>query len=521
MNKQDLIDSISEIDEELLERSERNKNAMSDGTEAEANGIPEPETREKPSRIRLWKRPAMIAAAVLLVLCLTGIIVFIMSNRQGENSILNPYLVSAAEYPEIAKKPDYRDFDEDGDGVIGTKEWETYFEASDEWSRQKKELKKVNGYDPALVKTGLLEFSAKLMPQLLKDHNHENVICSPLNIYIALGMLAETTDGNTRQQVLDLLGIENLDVLRSRMKGLWNNSFNAGNMKCLLASSVWLRDDIEYNKETLDNLAKYYYSSSFSGDMDSAEYSEAFRTWLNEQTDGILEEQISGLSFTPDTVIALATTVSFSAKWQSEFSKTATTADVFHAADGDIQCDFMHRTGSDRYCWGDRFGAVQKFFDFDGLLGSMMFILPDEGVSVYDLLEDEQILDYIDKGIQYEQSKNMIVNMSVPKFDVSSKGDICEALKRLGITDAFDAGKADFSPVSTETEGIFLSRVDHGVRVIADEEGVKAAAYTVELLNGAGMPPEEKIDFVLDRPFMFVIRLGDGLPLFVGIVENP
>ena len=57
---------------------------------------------------------------------------------------------------------------------------------------------------------------------------------------------------------------------------------------------------------------------------------------------------------------------------------------------------------------------------------------------------------------------------------------------------------------------------------MADEEGVKAAAYTAELLYGSAMlPPDEKMDFVLDRPFMFVIRSAEGIPLFVGIVERP
>ncbi len=30
------------------------------------------------------------------------------------------------------------------------------------------------------------------------------------------------------------------------------------------------------------------------------------------------------------------------------------------------------------------------------------------------------------------------------------------------------------------------------------------------------MPPEEEVDFTLDRPFLFVITGEDGLPLFVG-----
>ena len=217
--------------------------------------------------------------------------------------------------------------------------------------------------------------------------------------------------------------------------------------------------------------------------------------------------------------MALATTVCFCAKWQSEFNKNNTKQDIFHSENGDIQCDFMNISGTDTYFWGDKFGAINKYFDRYG--ASMMFILPDEGTSVYDLLADEQVADFIERCSEYEQKKNLIVNLSVPRFDVSSKEDIIDDLKELGITDAFDRQKADFSPVSDDPAEIWLDKVEHGVRVMADEEGVKAAAYTAELLCGSAMPPDEKMDFVLDRPFMFVIRSAEGIPLFVGIVERP
>ena len=59
-----------------------------------------------------------------------------------------------------------------------------------------------------------------------------------------------------------------------------------------------------------------------------------------------------------------------------------------------------------------------------------------------------------------------------------------------------------------------------GETVQIDEEGVKAAAY-IELPGaGAAAPPEEIVDFVLDRPFLFVIE-NDNIPLFAGCVNNP
>ena len=54
-----------------------------------------------------------------------------------------------------------------------------------------------------------------------------------------------------------------------------------------------------------------------------------------------------------------------------------------------------------------------------------------------------------------------------------------------------------------------------------NEEGVTAAAYTEMRLAGAAAPPDDEIDFVLDRPFLFVITGRDGLPLFVGTVHPP
>ena len=52
---------------------------------------------------------------------------------------------------------------------------------------------------------------------------------------------------------------------------------------------------------------------------------------------------------------------------------------------------------------------------------------------------------------------------------------------------------------------IFVSKIEHGVRVAIDEEGVTATAYTVEMTAGSSRPTEDEIDFVLDRPFIFVI----------------
>lgn len=178
----------------------------------------------------------------------------------------------------------------------------------------------------------------------------------------------------------------------------------------------------------------------------------------------------------------------------------------------------MHKGGSNTYYWADQFGAVALSLEGSG---KMWFLLPDEGVAMDDLLADEQTMEFLNSNGNWENSKHLIVNMSVPKFDVVSDLDLRDGLNALGITGVFDATVADFSPMTSKVAEIFLSKADHAARVAIDEEGVTAAAYTVMMMAGAAAPPEEEMDFVLDRPFLFAITGADGLPLFVGVVNRP
>lgn len=221
------------------------------------------------------------------------------------------------------------------------------------------------------------------------------------------------------------------------------------------------------------------------------------------------------------TILALATTIYFKAPWSSKFSDSATEKDIFHAQDEDLTVDFMHRSGAKTYYWGDSFSAVSLELESDG---AMWFLLPDDGISTEELLMDPQAMDFLLRNDRYawENNKYLIVNMAVPKFDVVSDIDLIPGLRTLGVTDVFDYTVSDFSPMTVDTDEVYISQAKHAARVKIDEEGCEAAAYTVMMMRaGAAMPPDEKIDFVLNRPFLFCISGANGLPLFVGVVNTP
>ena len=144
----------------------------------------------------------------------------------------------------------------------------------------------------------------------------------------------------------------------------------------------------------------------------------------------------------------------------------------------------------------------------------MVFVLPDEGVTPESLLQRQGFLTELTGDYNAAE-----LVWSVPKFDVKSSTGLNEALQALGVTDAFDGTKADFTPLTDN--GAVVDSVMQAARVKIDEDGVEAAAYTEIVVNESAMmemPPT--VEMELDRPFLFVIFDSSNVPLFVGTVNT-
>ena len=178
-----------------------------------------------------------------------------------------------------------------------------------------------------------------------------------------------------------------------------------------------------------------------------------------------------------------------------------------------VTADFMHREDdAARYLRGRGYQAAA--LPLQGNL-QMIVALPDQGRSTADLLSRQGLLEELTS-----MEDRHCVRWSVPKFDVHSSMDLAELLQDMGVTDAFDKSKADFSPLSDEAA--VLAGVMQAARVKVDEDGVEGAAYTEAIvdLKCAEAPGAKPVEMCLDRPFVFVVATSDGIPLFVGTVQS-
>ena len=288
-----------------------------------------------------------------------------------------------------------------------------------------------------------------------------NEVYSPLSLYAALGMLTELTEGQTKQQVMDLLGVSGNEELRQWTQTLWRQLYRDEKDSALwLGNAAFLNENMTFHKEPLDVLAKSYYASSYQVPMGSKAANQAIAKWLNEQTNDLLADDTGAIKTKERDLLRLYNTLYYKAAWQTEFF---------------------------------------------------------EGVTVEELLQRKNILGEPLAVDEWE----VRVNWSVPKFDLHDSLKLNDVLQTLGVTDAFDVSKADFSPLADQEQPVYVESVNQAARVKVDERGVEAAAYTeVEVADGDPMPrelPEEEMD--LNRPFVFVLE-QDGVPLFVGVIQT-
>ncbi|MBE6784617.1 MAG: serpin family protein [Ruminococcaceae bacterium] len=456
------------------------------------------ETEKAPKKMR--KRPywiGAVAAVLAVVICISS---FLNTPVITANAIALPGDARIMEYPR------YDDYEDRESCMADRAVWEN----ESEHRRTTRENAAVS----------LSQFFTEGSSEFLTSQNNENTLWSPINAYIGLSMLAEITDGDSRKEILDLFGVSDIETLRSQVSAIWESVYeDDGNEICTLANSLWLEDGLNYNQDAMNNLAYHYYASVYQADLGNKNANKEIGNWLNKNTGGMLKDRTDKIDLSPDTILALYSTLFFQAKWSDEFNSKNNTNDIFHGVNGDTNVIYMNKKLCQMYYyWHNDYSAVALSLKNGS---TMWFILPDEEKTTADVLNNSSYGEMISSGDGeegWQNKKYMKVNLSVPKFDVSSTVNLKDGLGRMGVTKVFDMESSDFTAITSDLP-VYVTAVNQSARVEIDEKGVKAATYIEIQGAGSAMPPEEIIDFVLDRPFVFVISKGN-LPLFTGVVNN-
>lgn len=337
-----------------------------------------------------------------------------------------------------------------------------------------------------------------------------NANYSPLSLYFALALAGTGANGETQSQIFDSLGISDAEELSAQCGNLYRLLYTDHEItKLKIASSLWLDNNTVFNDDFVQNASKNFYASSYSVDFADEATGKAMGQWISDNTNDNLKPDFQTDA---EQILSIINTVNFRDEWINRFNKDKTAENVFHAPDGDVTVNFMNQTfGSMGFAKGNGFTRSSL-----GLKGSgrMVFILPDEGVSVSKLLSSAGNIQEIFEG---GKSSHGEVIWQIPKFSYNIKYELTDTLKTLGITNAFKQ-KADFSGITGGTA--FITNVTQQTHIAIDENGVEASAFTQIDYAGAAMP-DGRAEMILNRPFIYGITAENGTLLFVGMCNNP
>jgi serpin B len=362
--------------------------------------------------------------------------------------------------------------------------------------------------------------------QVLKESGRENLFYSPHSISTALAMTYAGARGTTEAEMARALrftlGQERLHpafngldlLLESRGEGAEGKDDQG--FRLHVVNALWGQKGFGFEDAFLDTLAQNYGAGLRLVDYRQAAESarQIINAWVSEQTEERIQDLIPAGALDATTRLVLTNAIYFNAAWQYPFTESRTADEPFTRLDGStVSVPMMAQSESLGYVAGDGYQAVDLLYSGGEL--SMTIVLPAEGR----FEEVEAALDADQVSMILDSLRRQQIALAMPKFEFESEFSLPDALRQLGMVEAFTS-QADFAGM-TGGRDLAISDVVHKAFVSVDEKGTEAAAATAVIMKLTSAPAEP-IRVSVDRPFIFLIRdIETGAILFLGRVLDP
>ncbi len=361
------------------------------------------------------------------------------------------------------------------------------------------------------------QFGFELLNLIVNEETeNDNLMVSPMSVSLALAMVYNGAEGDTKSQMEEMLhknGLSSTDINKAYKNLVEALASHDPEVELSIANSIFYNQAYSLNQAFLDT-NRYYYEAEIEG-LDFADSNGTLNTvnnWVKAKTKDKIESILDQVS--PNDVLYLINAIYFKGEWTYQFDEQETHDRAFQIKSGtEVDVPTMTIKESFNYTSQNEFELLELPYGSDKY--SMLIFLPHEGHSANEiaaLLNPNNIEMWLED--MYTTSKTVYF----PKFEFSYQNSLVDNLRLLGMQDAFSTTDADFSGIANVY--LYISEVLHKSYIKVDEEGTEAAAVTAITFETTSMGQESI--FNVDHPFIFAIREKDtNAILFIGKVSNP
>ena len=364
-----------------------------------------------------------------------------------------------------------------------------------------------------------------------------NTAISPVALFMALAMAAESANGDTRQEILDAMGVtyEELNANMLYLNYICNQVLDNGGsqsngqnqIKCV--NSLWVQNGVKVKDEGVKALTTKYYSDLFYMNFDEDDVNSILTSYISNETHGLLSPD---LDVKPDVLLILMNVVYLRDIWNrfgNEFSFT------------DQKYDFVNydqsKTNTQLLCGHYNSGKAmetdvfRKFYISTNGELKLTFIVPQDGHSLDEIYTTE-VLNAPSQYITYDTESDPQFNYSFhtrclfPEFKAVFDDYLQDVFKKMGVKKFFNEFSCDFSNLTDEL--VYCSKFRHITKLEVTRKGIEGAAVAYESMDrqgSAGPGQKEKVwkdvyfDFPVDRDFAYILS-KDNIPIFTGVVKS-
>ena len=374
--------------------------------------------------------------------------------------------------------------------------------------------------DVAKVAEGCNQFAFDLYAHLLRQEG--NLFLSPYSISTALAMTSAGARGETADQMAKVLCLPasggTIHAAYSALQSDLNAAGAKGAFDLVVANRLWGQKGYKFLPDFLQLLDTSYSAGleplDFAADTEGSR--KTINAWVERETRDKIKDLLKPGVLDAMTRLVLTNAIYFKGKWASEFDKKLTRdEDFFVTPEKKVAAPLMRQTAEFGYFDGGEMHALELAYQGDRL--AMVVLLPKskDGIEGLEAALTPNMLEGTCAGLRRRE-----VQVALPRFKTTAEFSLKDTLVAMGMADAFDPGRADFSGM-TGAKDLSISAVVHKAFVDVNEEGTEAAAATavVARMTAVAEPPPE---FRADHPFLFLIRdTKTGAILFLGRILDP
>lgn len=331
-------------------------------------------------------------------------------------------------------------------------------------------------------------------------------VWSPYSVASVLALLATGARERTLEQLLRLLGPhpkDQLDVLDTAVTP-------EEGLDLAVLNGLYLRKDLQVRPEFTERV-RARVGAEITG-VDFAGDPEGVRTAINrrvsEVTRGIIDELLSPGTVHPNVRMALVNALWVKMLWTDPFVPDQTRNTRFHAPGGTHKVPTMHKVEELPYARARGWSMVSLAGEY-GL--TMDVLLPDKTASAPPTPTAEDLTRL------YRGRRSSRVSLALPRFSVETDTGLLPLLASLGVR---DLGTADARFDGISDTPLEVDTLVHQSVLRVNEKGAEGAAATAAIMVMSAVVQPEPVRFVVDRPFVFVLR-RHGAILFLGRITDP